>query len=214
MSQRRTKVSLIPAEKMALLAEKGLNATHVSRNDLLALAHGGLSELYTIKEGIKNPPPPLDQQLIDQVIAAYFPSPAKTKPTSSLSDIVVQLTKNAVKSVTEPFGWQLNSPAFAQRGPEPRSVSLCKKTGKLIVHLEIAKSFGKGASIAIRLTDSSNRERLSFETALFHNDRCIESVHSAKNPVASFSKIAPGDYLLKVSDKKGEIASVTIRLEE
>jgi hypothetical protein len=214
MPQRKKTISLIPAEKMALLAEKGLHAAHLSRAEMLSLAHGGLNEFYAIKKGIKSQHPPLDEQITEKVMATYFPTTASDTLRPSLMDISVRLTRHTIKVVTQTFDWKPDSPVFARRGHESGSVSFYKDTGKLTMHLELTKSCERCACINVRLTDKSKRERSSFEATLFQEDRCIELVHVNTNPTASFSTISPGDYLLRVSDKKGVIASVNIRLEE
>lgn len=214
MAQHREKVTVISAEKMALLAEKGLKAARLTDNEMIALASGGLKELYAIKKSLTTSTSPIGQQSIDHAVDLYYSATEKKTPAQSLADIIVRLTNNALNIVAETAGWQLNSPAFARRGSDVNAVSVYKQAGKRTVHLEISKSPDNRASINVRLTTTSKKECTSFEAALFRNEVCIESVHVAKNPVAAFTGIASGDYVVKVFGKKGEISSVSIRLKE
>ena len=112
--------------------------------------------------------------------------------------------------------------ALSANLPSPREVLdhlpghfLPEKAGdaRATVHLELTAHREKRGCISIKLTDKSKKEQTAFDAALFRGDECIESVHVGKNTVASFSGISPGDYVVKVYDKKGEIASASIRLE-
>lgn len=214
MQQRKKNVSEIPAEKMALIAENGLDAARLSRSEMLYLTKGGLKELYNIKKNINGRSPSLDRELIGKIMTSYFPEAGAGGSCSLLTDIIVQSTKNAMKVIVKNLDWQLDSPAFARRGSESGAVSIYRDAGKYTVHIEITKSSDYRAIINVRLTDKSKLEHSSFEATLFQKDRCIESVHVSKNPVASFSNVEPGDYLLKVSDKKGLTASIAVRLEK
>lgn len=213
MLQRKKKIAEIPAEKMGLLAEKGLNKARLSRDELLTLAKRGLAELYNIKEYIKTPTTPLDPQIIKNVMAAYFPETENNVPKNTVIDISILLTNTVLKVIKNSFDWQPDSPVFAQRGDESDSISFFKDTGKFTVHIEISKGSEMRPYINVRLTDKSNLEHSSFEATLFQNCQCVESIHVTKNPVASFSSVVGGDYVLKVSDRKGEIVSVNIALK-
>jgi hypothetical protein len=111
------------------------------------------------------------------------------------------------------FDWLLESPAFAQRGDDPGVVSFFREAGKYTVHFQIVKDDQMRASINVRLTGKLYQELSTFDASLFQNDQCIESVHVTRNPVASFSSIVPGNYVVKVFIKKNEIISVAVRFE-
>jgi hypothetical protein len=213
MLQRKKKISIIDAEKTGILAEKGLNSAHLSRSEMITLANGGMSEVCNIRKGINSSSTQLEKQVIDKIMNTYFPEGDTDKSISETSGIVVRLTKSTVKTVIGIVDWQCNSPVFAVRGVESNSISFFKEYGKLTVHIEITKGSEKRSSIHIRLTDRAKRDRLPFDATLFQADQCIESIHVVKNPVASFSNIIPGAYILNISSKKGEIASIPIRLE-
>ena len=78
MSQRKKKLTVISAEKMAILAEKGLHKARLTKAEKVALAEGSLDELYVIKESIKTPTSPLDRQTIDNIMATFFPPIGKS----------------------------------------------------------------------------------------------------------------------------------------
>jgi len=103
---------------------------------------------------------------------------------------------------------------FAQRGETSGSVSFSRETAKGSAHIEINHEGEQRFSLTVKLTDSAGREQESFEAALYRNDRCIETLHVARNTVASFHGLVPDAYSLKVSNKKGELFSVPVRLEE
>jgi len=198
MLRRKKKTTVIPAEKMALLAEKGFRKARLSRAEKIALAEQGLAEFYTIKEGITTAIPPSDPQLVEEAMAIYSSTTDNSVPLPSLMDISVQLTRTAIKLIQNASNWQPESPAFAQRGGNDDRVSFYKDAGKFTVHFEITKGNDLRSCITVKLTANSNREQLSFDAALFQNNKCIESVHVLKNHNASFSSVATGDYSVKV----------------
>ena len=109
--------------------------------------------------------------------------------------------------------WKAGSPAFTYRGSAENCVSFYKEVGKLTVHLEILQREDRLADINVRLTDETRRDRSSFEVELFKDQRCIETVNTTKDSIALFSAIAIDNYKLKISDRKGEITSFSIRME-
>ncbi len=213
MSQRKKKLTVISAEKMAILAEKGLHKARLTKAEKVALAEGALDELYVIKESIKTPTSPLDRQIIDNIMATFFPPIGKSTNNAFMMDISVKMNQTPMKVVKNAIDWMSGSPAFAQRGEDPDKISVYKEAGKFTVHIEICKSCDRRSSISVILTDKAKR-KTSFEATLFQNGMCVESIHVTKNSFASFSGILPGAYSLRVSTKKGEILSVNIGLEE
>lgn len=213
MVQRKKTITEIAAEKMALLAEQGLKKARLTRDEKRILADNGLDELYEIRECLRTPTLPAAPELIEKMMGSLFPKAEVGVSGTSLVDISVRLTTTAMEVIRHVFDWQLDSPAFAQRGDESDVVSFFREAGKYTVHFQIVKGDQKRASINVRLTDKLHRGLSSFEASLFQNGQCIESVHVTRNPVASFPSVIPGDYLVKVSNKKGEIVSVAVRIE-
>lgn len=213
MGHRKKNVTEISVEKMALLAEQGLKKARLTRDEKLALVENGLDEFYNIRACIRTPTPPADPKLIEKVMTSLFPKKETGASGPSLIDISILLTSATLEVIRHVFDWQLESPAFAQRGDDPGAVSFFREAGKYTVHFQIVKDDQKRASINVRLTGKLYQELSTFEVSLFQNDQCIESVHVTRNPVASFASIVPGDYVVKVSSKKNEILSVAVRIE-
>lgn len=213
MSQRKKKLTVISAEKMALLAEIGLHKARLSHAEKIALAESGLDEFYNIKESIKTPSSPLDRQTIDDIMATFFPPAGKSANTIVMMDISVKMNQTPIKVVKNAINWLPGSPAFAKRGEDQDKISFYKEEGKFTVHLEISKSCDRRTSVSVILSDKTKRA-LSFEATLFQNGMYVESIHVTKNSFALFSGVLPGAYSLRVSTKKGEILSVNIGLEE
>lgn len=213
MLQRKIKSIEIPAEKMALLAEKGLHKARLSHAEKMLLAENGLSEFYSIKESIKTPVPSIDQQTVENLIALYFLSSAKKEPGPAVMDVSVRMADQGLKVLSNAGGWFLHSPVFAQRGNESDSISFFKEAGKYTIHMGIVGAKQQRFNITVILTGKS-KKGFSFEVTLFQNGRCIESIHLVKNSEASFSSVLPGNYSLKISEKKSEILSTNIGLEE
>lgn len=214
MLSKKVKTTVIPAEKMALLVEKGFTKAKLSRAEKSALAKSGLAEFYSIKEGVKGTVPQPDPPLIDNAIAAFFPPSPKKAAASLVPDFLCELTSAAIALVRIAPDWQPESPLFAQRGEHGNSTSFYKDAGHFQVHFKIAKDQNQRSCITVMLTDKLNQEMVSFDAALFQSERCIESVHVIRNRSASFCSILSGDYTVNVATKKGPVVSVNIRLEE
>lgn len=213
MSQRKKKLTAISAEKMAILAEKGLHKARLSNAEKIALAEGALDEFYNIKESIKTPASPIDRKTIDNIMATFFPPIGKSADNAVMMDISVEMNQTPMRVLKNSIGWLPASPVFAQRGEDPDKISFYREVGKFTAHLEISKGCDRQSCVSVTLTEKSKR-KTSFEATLFQNGICVESVHVTKNSFASFSGILPGAYSLSISTKKGEILSVNIRLEE
>lgn len=212
MSQKKRQ-TVISAEKMALLVEKGFHKARLSHTEKISLAEGGLDEFYNIKGRIKTPTPPLDRQVIDTIMATFFPPTDKRDYSFVMMDISVKMNQTPVKVVKSAINWIPGSPAFAQRGIDSDKISFYKEAGKFTVHLEISRDCDRRSSISVILADKTKRKH-SFEATLFQNGMHTESIYVAKNSFASFSGVLPGAYSLRISTKKGETLSVNIGLEE
>jgi hypothetical protein len=213
MLKKSKKETEIPAEKAARIAEKGLKSVRLSKSEKSALARSGLKEIYSIQEGLNGPIPKLDERLMDKIMEKHFPR-TQIISTESPMDIILRLTENTIAVIRNAIDWNPLSPAFAVRGAESGGISFYKEAGKLTIHLEVIKTDNRRVSLNVRVTDETKRDRTSFEATLFKGDRCIESMSVTESPVISFSNITLDNYLLKVSDKKGEITSVVIRMEQ
>lgn len=213
MSPGKKKEVILSAEKMALLAENGLNKARLSRAEKIALAEDGLDELYTIKESLKTPVSPIDPQLVEKIMNAYFPSKVNSTLMPTVKEISVQLSRSTINVVKNFIDWQIDSPLFAKRGDEPENISFFKSLGNFTIHFEITKDSEQRSCITVILTDSLNKKH-SFEAALFQNEQCIESIHVNKKSAASFSGVLLGDYSLRVFHNEAQIVAVNIRLEK
>lgn len=212
MNKKQAKKNEIPGEKIARIAEKGLRSVRLSKAEKLELARCGMDEVFAVKEGMREPAPQLDDRLLEKVMERFFPLTEKISASSPVA-ILLQMTRNTIRVIERAIDWNPCSPAFAVRGPESGGVSFFKEAGKLTVHLEVVKTDNRRVCLNVRVTDETKRDRTSFEASLFKGERCIESMSVTESPVASFTNIVLDDYLLKVSDKKGEITSVVIRMQ-
>jgi len=190
-------------EKMAILAEKGLKAAKLTKEEKQYLLSGGLKELYDIWDFKKQSPPPLESEAVDEIMNKFFQKQPK---------LWIRFSEKIIEIVKQPIGLYIGSPAFAHRGTGTESISFYKKAGKLTAHLEIVRRDERLADIHIRLTDDSGIELTSFEVALFEGERCVETVSTIKSNTITLSAIKIGDYMLKVSDSKGELTSIFIRI--
>ena len=81
------------------------------------------------------------------------------------------------------------------------------------MHLEVIRRDQRLADLRISLTDDTGRERTSFEVELHKSGACVESVNVKSNTIVSLSAIEHGDYALRLSDSKGELTLLHIRIE-
>jgi hypothetical protein len=207
----------LPAEKMAILAEQGLEAAKLTREEKQYLLRGGLTELYDVWEFTEQNIPPLESEAVEGILEG-FSSLISIKPK-----LWIRFIQGIIEIVELAQGWNQASLAFAHRGEETKDISFYKEAGKLTVHLQIVPRDGMLADIHLRLTDSSVRPRdssgkdsSSFEVELLKGEkgeRCIETASTSRGNAASFSSIEIGDYIIRISDSKGEIISIPLRME-
>ena len=115
MSQRKKKLTAISAEKMAILAEKGLHKARLSNAEKIALAEGALDEFYNIKESIKTTGSPIDRKTIVYIMGTFFPPIGKSADNAFIVDISVEIKQTPMKVLKNSIGWLPASPVFAQR---------------------------------------------------------------------------------------------------
>lgn len=203
----------ISANTIAIWAEKGIKVDELNEEEKDYLAHGGLDEVYTIRDNIRQPMPALEHEAIDKLMKNIFPEP-EAEQEASLNQLWVIFREKTLEIFEEFSGWNFGSPAFAYRGDEKKQISYYKEIGKITVHLEILKKEDRLADLSICLTDDSSREKSSFELELFRGKRCLETIKTETGNIATLSSIEVGDYQLRLSDTKGEITSLAIRMEQ
>lgn len=198
----------IPPIKLVLLAEKGLKAARLSKKQKKYLLEKGFEEIYALSELEKETIPPVNPELIQTLLQKHFPIKAITP-----NELYIKFRENVIESIKELSGWNQPSPAFAYRGSGDGNISFYKEIGKLIVHIEIVRRTDRQADIKVKLTDDTHRERTSFEVELLQEKRCLEIITVPPGGLATLSSIEIGNYLLRIADTKGEIISLSIRME-
>jgi len=201
---KKRRESIIPPEKMAILAEKGLKAAKLAKEEKEYLLRGGLKELYDLWDFTKQSVPPIEAETLDALMSKF---------SSERPKLWIRIREKIMEMVEPPAGLIMGSPAFAHRESGARSISFRKKVEKRTVHLEIVRRDERHADIHIRLTDDSGNDLFPFEIALFKGERCIETLSTTKGHTLSLSAIEIGDYSLRVSDSKVEITSISIKME-
>jgi hypothetical protein len=202
---KKQRKSVIPPEKMAILAEKGLKAAKLTKEEKEFLLRGGLNELYDIWDFTKKTVPALDAKTVDAIMNRFFSERPKLR---------IRIRKKIMEMVEPPAGLFLGSPAFAHRESGTKGLSFRRKVDKRTVHLELVRRDERHADIHVRLTDDSGKDLSSFDIALFKGERCIEILSTTKSHTLSLSAVEMGDYSLRVSDTKGEITSISIKMEQ
>lgn len=202
--RKKQRESIIPPEKMAILAEKGLKAAKLTKEEKEYLLRGGLKELYDLWDFKKKAISPFEAETLDAVMNKFF---------SERPKLWIRIREKIMEMVEPPAGLLVGSPAFAHRESGAGSISFRKKVEKRTVHLEVVRRDERHADIHIRLTDDSGKDLFPFEIALFKGERCIETLSTTKDHTLSLSAIETGDYSLRVSDSNGEITSISIKME-
>lgn len=200
--KKKEKQRKILPEKMAILAEQGLKAAKLTKQEKITLLRDGLQELYELFDFTGQSIPPLEPEAVDAIMRKFF--------TPKLR---MRICKKNIEVVEAPARWLMGGPAFAHRGRDIEGVSFNRRVGKLTIHLNIKSRDERLADIRIRITDDSGKGRSSFEVKLFKEEKCVETLSSAINTTVSLFALERGDYLLRVYDKKGEIVSVPLKIE-
>jgi hypothetical protein len=201
--------SLSP-EQVALLAEKGLKAVPLSRQQKKHLIEHQMDEVYAALEFEQANIPWLDSETIETLVDPY----SHSQPSPSLVDIWVKLGTQIIETIHKAETWQLGSPAFAVRANSTDTVSFHKKLGKMTIHLEIVRRDESLADINVKLIDNTGNNSYSFDVELIKENRCVETINTTHNNLVSFLAVAIDDYILRVSDAKKEIASLSLRMEQ
>lgn len=199
------KKDLISPEKVAILAERGMKAAKLTKEEKHYLLNGGLKEIYDIWDFEEQNIPPLETETVEAIMKRFF---------SKQPNLWIRISRKIIEMVEPPKDWSVGSPAFAHRGKKDKSISFHKKAGKLTVHLEIVQRDERLADMHVRLTNNSGKDLSSFEVELLKGERCVETVSTSKNNTVSFSSIEIGDYIILISDSKGEISSISLKIEQ
>jgi len=205
IKRKKYKKQEISPERMAILAEQGLKAVKLTKEEKQYLLNGGLKELYDIYDFAEKTIPPLESEAVNAIMNRFFCEHPK---------LWIRITKKIIDKVSLPEDWYMGSPAFAHRGMKAKNISFHKKVEKLIVHLEIVQNDGRLAEIHVRLTDNEGNYLSSIEAELFKGGRCIETISTLKNNTITFSSLEMDDYILRISDSKDEITSIAIKIEQ
>lgn len=203
---------VISTEKMAILAEKGLKAAKLTKEEKQYLLRGGLKELYNIRDFTEQTIPPLESEAVEAIMNRFFPEQPIEQPIQPI--LWIRMSQKIIEIVMLPDDWDTGSPAFAHRGKEGKSISFHKNVGKITVHLKILRGDERLADIHARLTDNGGKSLSSFEAEIFKGGKCIETVSNVKHNMITFFSLEMGDYVLRISDLKGEITSIAIKLEQ
>lgn len=201
----------IDSEKIALIAEKGMKAAKLSKKEKLLL-NFHLNEFYCIKKFLNKDIMPLEEDEVEKFMQKF--SFTKEICQDSLSNLWLRLKEKSICLVQLPNGWNTWSPQFAHRSSDNDSVSFYKKIGFITVHLEIIRKQSRLADINVTICDDSNKEPAIFEVSLFKGERCMETAGIVKNKKVSLSSIRVGSYELRISDSKGELTSISVKMED
>ena len=202
---KKDKKEGISPEKLAILAERGLKAAKLTKEEKQYLLRAGLGEFYDVCVFTEQNIPPLASEAVEGIVEKFLSKQPK---------LWIRIGRKIIEIVGLPKDWNMGSPAFAHRGEEAKDITFHKKAGKLTLHLKIMQRDERLADIHVLLTDDSGKDLSSFEVELLKGERCIETVSTSKNNAASLSAIELGDYLIRISDSKGEITSLPLRMEQ
>ena len=108
----------ISPEKMAILAEKGLKAAKLTKEEKQYLLSGGLKELYDIWDFNKQSLPPLKSEAVDEIMNKFFKKQTK---------LWIRFSEKIIEIVKQPTGLYIGSPAFAHRGIGTESISFIRR---------------------------------------------------------------------------------------
>jgi hypothetical protein len=202
----------ITDETIAIIAEKGLRAARLNSVQTKELFNSRLPEVYALWDMAKEPVKPLEKNVVDRLMDRFFPEVAVVG--AEIPSLVVRLRDVAAELIGTVSGWNIGSPVFVCRaGAESQRVMLHREIGRVTVHIEVVSRAARLADIRLCLTDESNRDATSFEVELLQNGRCIEASSGRINKTVLFRRVETGEYLLRLSDEKGEITSLRIGME-
>lgn len=204
-----TEEHCISAERLACIAEQGLAAEGLTKNELLSFAEHGLEEVYDLWHFSQLSIPALDPYTLDAVMKRFYP-----ETVLQTADIWVRVKDTLIEILGCADSWIQGSPAFATRANEDNQISFHKKFGKLTVHLEIVRRDSCLADIHVKLSDNTIKAPYFFEVELMKGQRSLETIDAAKDSMISFYSVEIDDYLLRVSDMNKEIASLSLRMEK
>jgi hypothetical protein len=111
-------------------------------------------------------------------------------------------------------GWEYGSTAFAHRGPGDTGLAFHKTVGRLTIHLELLRKPSSLIDINVLIADPSSREPVIFEVALYKGDRCLETIGVSPGTPASITSVKVDNYELRISDDRGELASMMLKMEQ
>lgn len=204
-------INEIDSEKIAVIAEKGLKFVKLSKKEKLLLNYH-LNEFYNIKNFLNKDVAFFEEDEVEKLMQKF--SFTKEICQDSLSNLWIRLKEKSICLVQLPNGWNTWSPQFAHRSSDKGCVSFHKKIGFITVHLEVIRKQSRLADLNVIVCDESNKESSVFEVSLFKGERCIETAGIVKNKKVALSSIRVGSYELRISDSRGELTSISVKMED
>ncbi len=203
----------LPPEQMGVLAEQGLAKAKLTKTEKEILLSRGLAELYQIIEFLNQTVPALETGMLDTILKKNSPSLPHVEGTKPVL-FWLKFYAKKISLFQDLAGWNQGSPVFAFRSAWKNCIRFHKEIGKITVHLEIIKKDDRVTDLNVCLIDETSREKAAFEIELFTGNRCIESITATSRTPVSFSAIQVGNYFLRLSDSKGEITSLLLRIDQ
>jgi hypothetical protein len=196
-------------------AERDLMEQHLSRCNVC------LDEIVTAAERSdllsRNPrsvPTNLIQKAIDLDQARNLPTRPETETTF---DIVLRLLEGAVELVKNWGDWvqplRLPAPAVRGRPPTPRQsgVLLEKEIGRYKVELDIEPMKTMRCQIGIKLNEKDGKTAEDVRVILSAGEHELGS-YLTRQGCAIFDEISPGEYGLTVSDRRGSVGTIRLKI--
>ena len=204
-------ISDLSAEQIGLLAENGIQELKNNSKLKKVLLISGLDEVYAVKKLHKASVIPLSTFEINTLVTRFSP---KRLDANALKDsLLIRTNEWCAEFFGAVSGWKSGSTVFAFRETPSRSITYHKQIGRMTIHLEVVNRSDRLVDIRVCLIDDTHRDTSSFDIALFNGEKCVEALNGTIGETLTLSRINNGEYRLSVSDIRGEISALSIRMD-
>jgi len=217
--QYKKEITPIPAEKMIVIARKGLDAVSLSKEEKEYLLHGGLEELQGLCEMMEEPLTPLSDEEVERVRSAFYAAQTELPKAAeaiqkNIRSIWVRVKDGAIELIESlTSGFEIGTPAFAHRGKGEQEVTWCERVGDAAVYCKLQPVEDDCLDLSVRIDYPQEKKNRRIGVALYQGDRRVAGANALADDNCIIRRIHRGEYTCRISSEEGDIVSFPLGIK-
>lgn len=208
-------------EKLALLAEQGLQAVKLTQDEQEYLINQGIETVYDIWELLKTKTPDISPEMQEKILhtmsTSQNPKDVSSAIRKHITDAWIKLTDQNISLIHSVQGWISPSPLFATRKindhTKAKTLSFYRLYPTAQVHVELRYTPDCFVDIMIQLIQEQNYLDDLLEIQLIRDGSCCEVVSGKANEIFSFFSLEVHDYSLEICLSPDTIIGIDLYLD-